>query len=84
MDAVIKVDTGGSEYIANLARKGRELERELATLRADVKPLFEAARCIRHWHDTEPDGMVVSREKVFLLWDALKEFAIKHPEHDAT
>lgn len=32
----------------------------------------EAAQCIRHWHDQEPDGVVVSREHVFLLWAALE------------
>ena len=34
-------------------------------------PVIAAARCIRHWHDREPDGMVVSAEHVRKLWDAL-------------
>lgn len=47
---------------------------ELARLRAENERLMavvEAAKCIRHWHDREPDGMVVSAEHVRLLWVAL-------------
>ena len=37
----------------------------------DMEKVVEAARCIRHWHDTGTDGMVVSRSHVFALWEAL-------------
>jgi hypothetical protein len=43
------------------------LIRELRALREVEK----AAICIRHWHDREPDGMVVSAEHVRALWAAL-------------
>jgi len=33
----------------------------------------DAAKRIRHWHDSEPDGMVVSSEHVRKLWAALQE-----------
>ena len=34
------------------------------------------ARCIRHWHDAMRDGsgMVVSRDAVFRLWEAISEY----------
>ena len=38
-----------------------------------MKAVVEAARCIRHWHCREPDGMVVSKEAVMRLWDSLSE-----------
>lgn len=41
---------------------------ETARLRQAV---VDAARCIKHWHDTGEDGMVVSKSHVFALWDAL-------------
>jgi len=37
-------------------------------------PVIEAARCIKHWHDREPDGMVVSAEHVRALWYALDQY----------
>lgn len=37
----------------------------------DMEKVVEAARCIRHWHDTGADGMVVSASHVFALWAAL-------------
>lgn len=37
----------------------------------DMGKVVEAARCIRHWHDTGADGMVVSASHVFALWAAL-------------
>lgn len=33
--------------------------------------LVRAAECIRHWHDSGKDGMVVSAEHVRNLWEAL-------------
>lgn len=33
--------------------------------------LARAAECIRHWHDSGKDGMVVSAEHVRNLWEAL-------------
>lgn len=62
----------------------RQMCKERDELKADVKALHDAARCIRHWHDTEPDGMIVSRKRVFLLWGSLKEFEAKYPEYKAT
>jgi hypothetical protein len=38
---------------------------------SDLIAVAEAAQCIRHWHDTDNDGMVVSGEHVRLLWVAL-------------
>jgi len=35
--------------------------------------VVEASRCIRHWHD-HGEGMVVSAEHVFKLWEALDAF----------
>lgn len=33
--------------------------------------VVEAAKCVRHWHDSGKDGMVVSKKHVFKLWEAL-------------
>ena len=41
---------------------------------ADLRKLVEllvAAKCIRLWHDREPDGMIVNAEHVRKLWAAL-------------
>lgn len=38
-----------------------------------MEAVIEAAKCIRHWHDREPDGMVVSAEHVLKLWAALHD-----------
>jgi hypothetical protein len=53
-------------YLAD-RRLVTKLERE----RDAMKQVVDAARCIRHWHDREPDGMVVSADKVRSLWTAL-------------
>lgn len=46
-----------------------------------VVKVLEAATCIRHWHDSCGDeGMVVSKEHVFKLWEALKRL----PENGKT
>lgn len=47
---------------------------ERTGLEVTAARVIEAARCIRHWHDTGKDGMVVSAEHVRKLWDALSEF----------
>jgi hypothetical protein len=46
---------------------------ELSIAREDV---IEAARCIRHWHDTgrNDEGMVVSSKAVRRLWAALARY----------
>ena len=36
-----------------------------------IAGLVEAAECIRHWHDSGKNGMVVSAEHVHKLWEAL-------------
>jgi hypothetical protein len=38
-----------------------------------IEAVIEAAKCIRHWHDREPDGMIVSAEHVRQLWSALHD-----------
>lgn len=45
-----------------------------ATAESEALSVIEAARCIRHWHDREPDGMVVSAEHVRALWSALERY----------
>ena len=46
-----------------------ELEAENERLRK----VMDAASCIRHWHDSGKDGMVVSAEHVRKLWSALDD-----------
>jgi len=38
--------------------------------------LFDKAACIQHWHNTgkNDDGMVVSSEKVYELWEVLDKY----------
>jgi hypothetical protein len=38
-----------------------------------MEAVIDAAKCIRHWHDREPDGMIVSAEHVRKLWAALHD-----------
>ena len=38
-----------------------------------MESVIEAAKRIRHWHDLEPDGMIVSAEHVRKLWAALHD-----------
>lgn len=42
-------------------------------LLADYRKLRNAAEHIRHWHDTNDDGMIVSGSHVRELWKALAE-----------
>ena len=58
--------TGKEGTTAILTHIGR-LEADNAELRA----VADAADCIRHWHDSANDGMVVSAEHVHKLWGAL-------------
>ena len=40
-----------------------------------LRAVLCAARCIRHWHDSLGDeGMVVSKAKVFELWEAIEAY----------
>ena len=50
---------------------GKLMQDELVEHCRRMSAVVAAARCIRHWHDREPDGMVVSRSHVFALWEAL-------------
>ena len=59
----------GDMVIAQMAQRLEAAEAEIERLRAVV----EAARCIRHWHDVDNDGMVVSGEHVRALWQALHD-----------
>ncbi len=46
---------------------------KLPTERLDLaEAVIAAARCIKHWHDTHNEGMIVSAKHVFALWEALK------------
>lgn len=38
-----------------------------------MEAVIEAAKCIRHWHDRDGGGMVVSAEHVRKLWAALHD-----------
>lgn len=65
-------DSQGCRDLRNL--EATDIRGEVKRLRAEnerLRAVVEAAKCIRHWHDREPDGMVVSAEHVRLLWVAL-------------
>jgi hypothetical protein len=56
------------------ARRANRAEAERNELRAEIELLRrvrDAADCIKHWHDSGEDGMVVSAEHVRKLWAAL-------------
>jgi len=38
--------------------------------------VFDKADCIQHWHNTgkNDEGMVVSSEKVYELWEVLEKY----------
>lgn len=46
-------------------------QQQLATAREWLREMIAAAHCIRHWHNTgrNDEGMVVSSEHVFKLWE---------------
>lgn len=52
---------------------GKLMQDELVERCRRMSAVIDAARCVRHWHDREPDGMVVSKSHVFALWEALNE-----------
>ena len=56
-------DNERSEAAVDVPRLVRQIE-----LMGEV---VDAAKCIRHWHDSGKEGMVVSNEHVFKLWKAL-------------
>jgi hypothetical protein len=77
---VNKYDHGGGRLFHDEPRKlvadfydqpDRDLFLAMRDQISDLIAVAEAAQCIRHWHDLEPDGMVVSAEHVRLLWVAL-------------
>ena len=50
---------------------GKLMQDELVAHCRRMSAVVAAARCIRHWHDREPDGMVVSKSHVLALWETL-------------
>lgn len=52
---------------------GKLMQDELVERCRRMSDVIDAARCIRHWHDRGPDGMVVSKSHVFALWQTLNE-----------
>lgn len=38
----------------------------------ELRKVLEASRCIKHWHCSGDSGMIVSREHVFALWEAIE------------
>lgn len=61
--------SNSADPINNLRVLCARLEREGNRM----KLVVDAARCIRHWHDRENGGMVVSGEHVMALWQALHD-----------
>ena len=60
--------------VHKLKRKYRVNAFNAIRLKEDLEPLLniiEKAERIRHWHDGDNDGMVVSAEAVRDLWEAL-------------
>lgn len=69
------VSTDGTDQLCR-ALYGREAKPQdysgsEAKMLHDAAKVVTAARCIRHWHDSGSDGMVVSAEHVRALWEAL-------------
>ncbi len=62
---------GKEQVRANTAEN--RLARAEAAL-AEAKLVIDAARGIRHWHDTANGGMIVSGEHVMALWDAVEKY----------
>jgi hypothetical protein len=67
---------GGKQDTLDFILKSRTYVPTMARVIEAGNPVIEAARCIRHWHDTGRDneGMVVSSEHVRKLWDALEAY----------
>ena len=75
--------TGNKSVVQYVPADAQEQESELRSQKAalesqlaEARNVIEAARCIRHWHDTgrNGEGMIVSAEKVRELWNALEKF----------
>ena len=64
-----------------LRERNTELQTKLAESEARVLRLEEAANCINHWHDSGPDGMVVSSDHVRNLWQVLNETKSQSLQH---
>mgnify|MGYP000673971574 CR=1 FL=1 len=64
---------GGGTFVSHL--RNQEAHCMLVDAVLELLPqliaVAEAAQCIRHWHDADNDGMVVSGEHVRILWDKL-------------
>ena len=61
-------------YAAKILQTVVDDNEALLSALTDATEVIKAARCIRHWHDHEPDGMVVSAEHVRLLWAAIDKY----------
>lgn len=61
-----------SRSIDDIEAAGRAMRSAKAEIER-MQAVVEAARCIRHWHDSDNDGMVVSGEHVRALWQALHD-----------
>ena len=59
-----------SDIAAELAHRDAQIEQ--------MQQVVKAARCIRHWHDSGKDGMVVSASHVRALWQALDDLDRAH------
>lgn len=66
-----------AEYLALTVIKSIPEHQKCVVLTEDklqkMKAVIEAAKRIQHWHDREPDGMIVSAEHVRKLWAALHD-----------
>ena len=63
-------DDGQLETVREIEDMAARLAKRVEALEAALAALLSAAACIRHWHDGEDGGMVVSAEKVRALWAA--------------
>lgn len=64
------------DTLENAQRRAEYWKAEHHSANTEIERLqrvVEAARCIRHWHDSDNDGMVVSGEHVRVLWQALHD-----------
>ncbi len=52
---------------------GKLMQYELVERCRKMRKVIDAARCIQHWHDRDPDGMVVSKEYILSLLNTLRE-----------
>ncbi|MBA1445851.1 MAG: hypothetical protein M3H12_18680 [Chromatiales bacterium] len=76
VDPLVSTDGTDALCLALYGRKAKPadyLGGSEAKMLYDAAKVVDASRCIRHWHDSGDDGMVVSTEHVQLLWDALPD-----------